>query len=107
MPIITISEPTAEDITKLVFAKRKRGNNTQDLLDDTKYAIVLLRLHDTVTPGDYPALGAAVTAVPGIQGLNLLFDHQTRPAAEIPANHTQVLHARADITLRDDTPEPE
>ena len=105
MPIVTITEPDADAITKLVFAKKLRANAQTDLENDTKYAVVVLKLANAMTPADYPALKANIIAVAGVQDVDLLFDHQTR--ATVPANHTQVLRCGADITLRDDTPIPE
>ena len=102
MPIVTITEPSADDITKLVFAKKLRANAQADLANDTKYAVCLLKLAGAVTPADYPTLKTNIIAVVGVQDVVLLFDHQTR--ATVPPNHTQVLRCGADITLRDDTP---
>ncbi len=104
MPVVTIPDVTGDDLTKLVFAKRLRAGASQDLEDDTKYAIVLLKLAGAVVPGDYPTLKTNIEAVTGIQEVSLLIDHQTR--ASVPAGHTQVLWVMADINLRDDTPEP-
>jgi len=105
MAILTITEPSADDITRLVYAKKLRASNQMDLENDTKYAVVVLKLANAVTPADYPALKTNIIAVTGVQDVDLLFDHQTR--ATVPANHTQVLRCGADITLRDDTPIPE
>ncbi len=105
MPIKTISELTVDEQTKLEFAKRLKASATsQDLLDGTKYAVVLLRLAATVTSGDYPTLKADIIGITGIQDATLLIDHETRTS--VPADHTQVVQVRADVTLRDDTPEP-
>ena len=104
MSIITITEPIGDVLTKLIFAKRLRANAGEDLLDDTKYAIVLLRLAGAVVPGDYPTLKTNIEAATGVQEVSLLIDHQTR--VSVPADHTQVLRVSADIDLRDDTPEP-
>lgn len=102
MPIDTISDLTADELLKLEFAKRRKAAQSVDLADDTKYAIVLLTLNPAVTSGDYPTLKTDIEAVTGIQNVELLIDHQAR--ASVPANHTQVLGVRADVTLRDDTP---
>lgn len=103
MPISTITDLTADELTKLAFAKRMRANaQATDLVDGTRYAVVLVELHPTVTPGDYGTLRTNLEAVAGVQDVSLLIDHVTRAA--VPANHTQVLKVRADVTLRDDTP---
>ena len=105
MPITTITDLTADELAKLAFSKRlKAGASPVDLANDTKYAIVLVELHPTVTPDDYATLKTNLLAVSGIQAADLLIDHQTR--ASVPADHTQVLSVRADVTLRDDTPVP-
>lgn len=98
----TISDLAADDLTKLEYAKRRKAHVSQDLDDDTKYAVVLLKLASAVTPADYPTLKSDIIAVTGVQDVTLLIDHETR--ATVPANHTQVVSVRADITLRDDTP---
>ncbi len=98
----TIIDLTDDEKLKLEFAKRRRAHASKDLADDTKYAVVILSLHPTVVPGDYPTLKAAIIAVTGVTDVDLLIDHQTR--AVVPADHTQVLGIRADVTLRDDTP---
>ena len=105
MTVTTITEPTGDDLTKLVFAKRLRANSSMDLLNDTKYAVVILKLAAAVTPADYGTLATAVKTIAGINDIDLLMDHQTK--AVVPENHTQVLSVAADIKLRDDTPEPE
>ena len=105
MAVNTITEPTGDDLTKLVFAKRLRANSSMDLENDTKYALCVLKLAGAVTPADYPALKTNIIAVTGIQDVDLLIDHQTK--ATVPENHTQVLSVAADIQLRDDTPAPE
>lgn len=101
MAIVTISDLTADEQLKLEFAKTRRGHNTMDLEEDTKYALVVLKLAGAVTQGDYAQLKADMIGVTGIQDVDLLIDHQTKAA--VLANHTQVLSARADIVLRDDT----
>jgi hypothetical protein len=104
MAIVTISDLTADEKTKLEFAKRLKASATpQDLVDGTKYAVVLLKLAPAVTPADYATLKTDIIGVTGIQDATLLIDHETR--ASVPANHVQVLDVRADVTLRDDTPE--
>lgn len=105
MSVITISDLSADDLTKLVFAKRLKRTANADLADGTKYAVVLMKLAGAVTPADYPTLKTNIEAVVGIQEVSLLIDHQTR--ASVPENHTQVLSVTANVKLRDDTPKPE
>ena len=101
--VVTISDPTADEVVDLAFQHKIRANASQNLEDDTKYAVVLVRLAGAVVPGDYPALKTNLEAVTGVQEVSLLIDHQTR--AIVPENHVQVLRVHADVTLRDDTPE--
>ena len=103
MTVVTISDPTADELVDLAFQHKIRGHATQDLEDDTKYAIVLVKLAGAVEPSDYPTLKTNIEAVVGVQNVSLLIDHQTR--ASVPENHVQVLRMRADVKLRDDTPE--
>ena len=102
MSVITITEPTGDTLTKLIFSKRLRASTSKDLENDTKYAVVLLKLAGAVVPGDYPALKTNIEAIAGIQEVSLLIDHQTR--VSVPEYHTQVMSMRADVNLRDDTP---
>lgn len=104
MSVSTINALTEDERVKLEFAKRVRAANLADLENDTKYAVVLLKLGESVVPGDYAALRAAIVGIAGIQDVDLLIDHQTR--STIPVNHTQVIRITADVGLRDDTPEP-
>ncbi len=67
-----------------------------------KLACVLLQLADAVTPANYAAIGAAIDAIAGIDGVSLVVDGQT--PAMIPAN-TQ-LRLCVDVQLRiDDIPQ--
>ena len=104
---ITITEPTADEQLKLVFGSRVKAFAREDLKDDTKYAVCILELHPAVTPGDYGTLKTNIEAVAGIQNIALLVDHKTRAEADMPENHTQVLHVEANVKLRDDTPPAE
>lgn len=103
MPIKTLVRLTPDELTRLEYEKRLRiVADKVDLTDDVKYAIVLVALHSSVVPGNYPALKADIEGVTGIQNVELLIDHQAR--ATVFADHTQVLQVRLDIALRDDTP---
>lgn len=104
MTVKTTVDLTAAQLGDLEFRKALRENTTEDLEDNTRYAVVLLKLHPTVTPDDYPTLKAAMIDVPGIQDVTLLFDRQTK--ATMPANHVQTLHLMVDYQKRDDTPKP-
>ena len=101
MPVITIADLTDDERTKLVFAKRMRAGNSKDLEDGTRYAVVLIKLHASVAPSDYPALRTSMVDIAGIQDVDLLIDAVT--PSSVPANHTQVLQVGANIQLRDDT----
>lgn len=92
----SLTEPNADAAVVDMYNRGVRTHEVIDLDLDQKYAVVLLKLNNAVTPGDYPALGAAINAIAGIQGVNLIIDHRTRAA--IPADHTLKLvveaHAR-------------
>lgn len=100
----TISDLTAEQLLRLEFRKARKDGGREELADDTTYILGLVTLHPSVTPGDYAALKAEIESITGIQNFNRLSDHHTR--ATTIANHTQVVDWRADVNLRDDTPEP-
>jgi len=101
MPVNTISDLSADEITKLEFRKGLRSSNNVELKNDTQYAVVILELGAAVTPDDYAALGTAIKAITGITDVELVIDHKTR--ASVPTDHTQVAHISTDIQLRDDT----
>ncbi len=105
MPISinSITALTPKQLIELEFAKRLRANASKDLKDNTKYALVLMELGNGGE--SYSTLKAAIEAVPGIQEVSLLIDHQTK--AVVPEFCTQVAGVRVDVHLREDTPEPE
>ncbi len=102
MSVKTIPTNLSLDVLEKMEFGKKSATNVIDLQDDTKYALCLLKLNSVITPADYPALGAAISAVTGIVEINLVIDHQTE--AEVQTNHTQIAVIRAKIQLRDDTP---
>lgn len=106
MAINNIVGMTDEQKLRMEFSKGLKGNNSSDLDDDQQYAVVLLKLHDTVTPSDYATLQTNIEAITGIlPGTELLFHNRTKQTADLPADHTQRLDLIANINLRDDTPE--
>ncbi len=104
--IKTILLATAEQLCRLARVGGLRANSDRvDLIPEAKYAVCLLRLHDTVTPGDYSTIGTDIKAVTGVQDIDLLVDYQAASAAELEEYEVEVASVRADIRLRDDTPE--
>ncbi len=82
--------------------KAMRASKAIELDADTKYAVVLLKLAPGVAqPDDYPALGAAIRAVQGIAGIELLVDGETTDVAE-----DERLLLVTDVHLRRETVEP-
>lgn len=104
--VITISELTEDEITKLRFRKGFRRAKKEDLEDDTKYANVLLKLAPGVTQDNYAVLKDGIVAITGIQDVMLLVDFKTWATVRLPENHTQFVDVTVDVDLRDDTPRP-
>lgn len=93
----TITEPTSDETLVETYNRRMRAFDRKILEQDQLYAVVLLKLNNVVVPEDYPALGAAINAIAGIQGVNLLIDHKTR--ATVPTDHETSLIVEAHIRI--------
>ena len=103
--VTTITGLTADEAEKLEFAKARKANVSFDLEDDQLYAITIIKLNNSVVPGDYAQLATDIKAITGVMDIDLLFEHRTRAA--IPTDHTQFLSLRADIKLRPpEVPDP-
>lgn len=99
----TLTEPTADQATINAYNKGM-AMAAQEVLDtDTRYALCLLKLHSSVTPGDYAALKAAIEGVTGVMNISLVVDHVTR--ASIPADKQLVARMEIDLKLAP-VPEP-
>ena len=96
----TITEPTADEKQQLIYNRKMRAGATVTVDPSQKFAVVLIKLAPAVNqPGDYPALAAAINAIPGIQEIELLIDGVT-PAA-IPANTQLRIVSEAQIRIDD------
>ena len=95
--MVTLTEPSAEERLLDMYRGDMRAVAHEELLPDTKYAAVLLKLAPGVTQGDYPALAAAITGITGIQGVTLLIDHQTR--ADVPDGRQLAAVFKVDLRL--------
>lgn len=97
-------ELTGDDLIRMKYRKGLRGNENIVLEPETQYAICLVRLHDSVTPGDYPTLKTNIEAVAGVQEISLLVGRTTPATASLPVasegNETrEVVKLRVDIDL--------
>ena len=76
----TIPTPTADEmLIDWANSKAKKTGSTT-IPANQKLAVVVLELAPAVTPADYPALGAAIKAISGIQDVDLLIDGQSGDA---------------------------
>jgi hypothetical protein len=99
---VTLEEPTADQTIVNTYNKGMARSAQEVLEADTRYALCLLKLHSSVTPGDYATLKAAIEGVTGVQNISLVVDHVTR--ASVPAG--KELKAVVEINLRlDNAPE--
>lgn len=95
---VTIPIPTADQAQQLAVNQSARRHSMVELPLGQKLAAVLLRLNPAVTPANYAAIGAAIDAITGIDGVSLLVDGQT--PASIPEGTSLFLHM--DVQLRID-----
>lgn len=102
MAVVTIPIATADQAQQIAMNQYARRHNAVVLPLGQKLAAVLLQLNPAVTPANYAALGAAINAIAGIDGISLLIDGQT--PASIPAGTQLVLHVDAQLRI-DPTPE--
>lgn len=102
MTIPTIHTELTDAEKEVLSFRGKTAKKALELSNGTKYALALLELHDDVTPDDYGTLASGITDVTGIQGIQLVLDHETE--AVISENHTQVADISASIRLRQDPP---
>lgn len=93
----TITEPTADE--QLIDLYNRGMVRAKAVLLDTNqlYAVCLLKLNNAVQPSDYPAIGAAINAVTGVESITLLMDHKTRAA--IPADHELRMIIEANLRI--------
>ena len=99
MAIVTITEPSADEVQKLLYRTRMRRANHVTLATEQKFACVVLSLAPAVTQVDYPALKAAIEAIAGIQEVQLLLDGQM--PASIPADTELRFQMQGDVTIED------
>ena len=92
----TLTEPTADQTVVNTYNRGMVAVDKKDLDTDQLYALCLLKLNNSVVPGDYPALKAAIEAITGVQEIQLVIDHHTR--ATVPAD-TKIV-AIMEINLR-------
>ena len=100
MVVKTLTVPSADEQQKLVYNRKVRAGNSVELSTDQDFVVVLLCLAPGITEADYPVLGAAITAISGIQGVDLLVDGNHSAPADIPENTRLMLCA--DVQLRID-----
>lgn len=93
---ITLTEPTADQTVINTYNRGMVATDKLDLAVDQLYALCLIKLNNTVVPGDYPALKAAIEAIAGVQEISLVIDHRTR--ATVPTD-TKIV-AVLEINLR-------
>lgn len=93
----TITEPTADQQLIELYNRGMVRAKSVVLATNQLYAVCLIQLNNAVQPSDYPAIGAAINAVTGVQGIQLLMDHKTR--ATIPADHELRLIVEANLRI--------
>ena len=75
------------------------------IINIEQYGAILVELNAAVTQANYAAIGAAVNAVQGIDGVSLLIDGKT--PANTPTDATYELWAKAWLAVKDNPVEPE
>ena len=94
----TIQIPTAAEAMRDTINRKAKKHKTITLDPDQKYAAVILKLAAAVTQADYASLGSQITAITGIQSVQLLIDGKT--PATIPDGEQYRLVT--DVHLRQD-----
>ncbi len=85
MPLVTITEPSADEQQVGMYNRRMRKGSRQGIDTGQKFAVCLIELAGGVNqPGDYAALKASVEAIAGIERISLLIDGQA--PATIPVD---------------------
>ena len=94
----TISIPSAAEAMRDAINRKAKKHKVVVLDLDQKYAAVLLKLNAAVTQSDYGSLGSQITAITGIQGIELLIDGKT--PATVPGGDQYRI--ATDVQLRQD-----
>ena len=95
----TIPIPTDDEAQQIAVNKSAKRHASVAVPVGTKMAVCLLKLNAAVTPENYAVLGAAITDITGITGVNLLIDGQT--PATIPADTELRLVVDAQLRIND------
>jgi hypothetical protein len=99
----TLTEPNTDNQIRNMYNKGMKAADTKDLDTDQLYAIVLLKLNNSVVPGDYPTLKTNIEAVTGIQNAQLIIDHHTRTTIPSGTQLQAVIHTN--LRLQEAPPE--
>lgn len=99
MSVQTLTVPSADEQQKLVYNRKVRASNSTELALDQKIACVLLRLAPNVTSDDYAAIGSAISAVTGVQSIELMVDGQA--PSSIPENTVVTYVSEGQIRIDD------
>lgn len=103
--IQTITIPDADERLKIAINKRAKRSGSVELDENRKFACVILKFNEAVTPANYPLLKTEIEALSGIQEVCLLVDGQV--PAIIPAGTAAILHLNAQLRIDDISTPPE
>jgi len=85
---------------EIAIGRKSKQHESIALTADQKYAVVIMPLAQAVTQADYPALKAAIQAVPGIQdGVRIIIDGRT--PASLPDGKEFFLVTRCQLRVCD------
>ena len=93
----TLIPPSFNEQQRLAVNQRARQGDFVVVETGQKYAAVLVNLHPSVIPADYPVLKQAFEAIDGIQSVSLLVDGQT--LSSIPVGDEQRLVVECQLRL--------
>lgn len=71
MAVKRLTMPTTDEQQRIIRNRTREGNRVE-MPTGQKFADVVLWLAPAVTEADFPALGAAIKAIPGIQNVTLM-----------------------------------
>jgi hypothetical protein len=98
-PVQEINEESADRLKRHRHETRRR-QNAVDVVDDTRYAVVVLQIAKAVdTQAEYGQLETRIAAIAGVQAAHVLIVGTTPATEDLPADTTQELRVRANLAL--------
>ena len=91
----TITIPDNDTLLVAYVNQKARAGGNTTLPAGQKFAVITLGLAPTITSANYAALASAITAIEGIQGVDLLIDGQA--GNPLPDGYTAKLFVEGNL----------